>query len=321
MASGLFALLDDVAAIAKLAASTLDDVAAATTKAGAKSAGVVIDDTAVTPTYVQGFTPERELPVIWKIARGSLVNKLVVLLPLFVALAAFAPFALTPLLMLGGSYLCFEAAEKWAERLGLHHAAQAVHAAETSATATTAREAAVVKGAIRTDLILSAEILAIALGELDNLPIGTMAAALAGVGLAVTALVYGTVALIVKMDDIGLLLARRGGRLASAVGRRLVTWMPKLLALLSVVGIAAMAWVGGGILLHGLEETGILPMLPQLLHHLAAMAGAAAPMLGGAVQWLAHAALAGMFGMLLGFALVALLHFAKGWRRPPTAIG
>ena len=305
MASGLFALLDDVAAIARLAATTLDDVAAATAKAGAKSAGVVIDDAAVTPTYVQGFSPDRELPVIWKIARGSLVNKLAILLPLFVALVAFAPFALTPLLMLGGLYLAFEAAEKCSERLGLHPAHDS-HAADSGRP-----EAAIVKGAIRTDLILSAEILAIALGELDHLPLATIAAALVGVSLAVTAIVYGAVALIVKMDDIGLLLARRDHALARAVGRRLVSAMPNLLALLATLGIAAMAWVGGGILLHGLAETGLFPALPNLLHRWADALGGMVPALGGTVSWLFYAAFAGLFAIAVGLLLVAMIRLGK----------
>ncbi len=309
MASGLIALLDDVAALAKLAATTLDDVAAATARAGAKSAGVVIDDAAVTPTYVEGFTPDRELPVIGKIARGSLVNKLLILLPLFMALVAFAPFALTPLLMLGGGYLCFEAAKKLGERLSerltTHPATTRQHG-----PAAAQREGAIVRGAIRTDLILSAEILAIALGELDNLPLATVAAALVGVSLAVTALVYGAVALIVKMDDIGLVLARLGHKMARAFGRRLVTLMPRLLAWLSGIGIAAMAWVGGGILLHGLEETALWPALPRLLHGLAAIPGHFAPVADGAVQWLAFAALAGLCGLLFGLLLVAAVHMA-----------
>lgn len=303
MASGLIALLDDIAAIAKLAATTLDDVAAATAKAGAKSAGVVIDDAAVTPTYVQGFTPDRELPVIWKIAKGSLLNKLALLMPLFLALVAFAPFLLTPLLMLGGLYLCFEAAEKFSERLGFHH--EAGNKEQAAALSASAQESSIVKGAIRTDLILSAEILAIALGELNNLPLITIGAALFGVSVAVTFIVYGAVALIVKMDDIGFHLAQRSNSFTRSIGRQLVAFMPKLLALLATVGIAAMAWVGGGILLHGLAETGLLPTLPHMLHDLANHVGAA---LGKAGQWVAYATFSGLFGILLGLLLVALTH-------------
>lgn len=298
MASGLLALLDDVAAIARLAATTLDDVAAATAKAGAKSAGVVIDDAAVTPTYVSGFTPDRELPIIGRIALGSIRNKLLLLLPVFVTLAALWPQGLMPLLMLGGAYLCFEAAEKLLEALGFHHGPDA---ADTAASENPAeRESRMVQGAIRTDLILSAEILAIALGELANLPLLTTAAALAGVSIAVTVLVYGGVAIIVKMDDVGLRLAAFENRPSQAIGRGLVAAMPKLLSALSAIGIAAMAWVGGGILLHGMLETAILPGLPQAFHHWAQAVAALAPVLPTAIEWVANAVLAGLFGLALG---------------------
>ncbi|TPE63967.1 DUF808 domain-containing protein [Sandaracinobacter neustonicus] len=298
MASGLIMLLDDVAAIAKLAAASLDDVAAATAKAGAKSAGVVIDDAAVTPTYVTGFTPDRELPIIWKIARGSLRNKLFILTPIFIALAAFLPQALTPLLMLGGAFLCFEAAEKVMEKLGLHHAAH--HEDVPVLLEPAERETKMVNGAIRTDLILSAEILAIALGELGNLPIATTAAALVGVSVAVTALVYGGVALIVKMDDVGVRLAALNNRTSQAIGRGLVASMPKLLAALSVIGTAAMAWVGGGIVLHGMEVVGLWPALPHTLNDWAHAVALMSPVAQGAIQWIIHATFAGIFGVILG---------------------
>jgi predicted DNA repair protein MutK len=311
MASGLIALLDDVAAIAKVAATSLDDVAAATAKAGAKSAGVVIDDAAVTPTYVTGFSPDRELPIIWKIAKGSLSNKLVFLMPGFIALAAFLPQALTPLLMLGGTFLCFEAAEKVMEKTGLHGA----HGDDTPVLMAAAeRETSMVNGAIRTDLILSAEILAIALGQLEHLPLGTTAAALAGVSVAVTALVYGAVALIVKMDDVGLKLAGRDGRLSRAVGRGLVTAMPRLLAALSIIGTAAMAWVGGGIVLHGMEEIGLLPAVPHLVNDWAHAAGTAVPAAGAAVAWIVHATLAGVAGVALGFVIATAVGFVARLR-------
>lgn len=300
MASGLIALLDDVAAIAKLAAASLDDVAAATAKAGAKSAGVVIDDAAVTPTYVTGFTPDRELPIIWKIAKGSLRNKLIFLTPIFIALAAFLPQALTPLLMLGGSFLCFEAAEKVMEKLGLHAHAEGDSPEMPVPLEPAERETKMVGGAIRTDLILSAEILAIALGELDNLPLATTAAALVGVSIAVTVLVYGGVALIVKMDDIGLRLAQVDNGASQAIGRALVAGMPKLLAALSVIGTAAMAWVGGGIVLHGMEVLGIFPALPHALTHWAHAIASLSPVLTAALEWVVHASFAGVFGLILG---------------------
>jgi predicted DNA repair protein MutK len=311
MASGLIALLDDVAAIAKVAASSLDDVAAATTKAGAKSAGVVIDDAAVTPTYVTGFTPDRELPIIWKIARGSLLNKLVFLTPAFIALAAFLPQALTPLLMLGGAYLCFEAAEKVMEKLGLHGHAHGHDPDVPVVLDAAGQETRMVKGAIRTDFILSAEILAIALGELDNLPLTTTAAALVGVSIAVTVLVYGAVALIVKMDDIGLRLATHDNGASQAIGRGLVAGMPKLLTALSVIGTAAMAWVGGGIVLHGMEEIGILPALPHTLHAWAHAAAGALPVAQAAFEWTINALFAGIFGLALGFVIAQAVSLAS----------
>jgi uncharacterized protein len=297
MASGLIALLDDVAAIAKLAAASLDDIAAASAKAGSKAAGVVIDDAAVTPKYVTGFSPERELPIIWKIAKGSLRNKLLILLPLFMALAAFLPQALTPLLMLGGAFLCFEAAEKVAEKLGLHtgheHTVPVIlEPAE--------HESKMVSGAIRTDLILSAEILAIALGTLGTMSLGTKAAALAAVSVAVTVAVYGAVGLIVKMDDVGLKLASHENGASQALGRGLVAGMPKLLASLSVIGTAAMAWVGGGIIVHGLEELGFLMAIPHAFHDWAHAFGAAMPFWNSAMEWIANATLAGILGLAVG---------------------
>lgn len=315
MASGLLALLDDVAAISKVAAATLDDVGAATGKAAAKSAGVVVDDAAVTPGYVMGFRPERELPIVWKIARGSLRNKLLILMPGFLVLAAFLPQALTPLLMLGGAYLCYEAAEKLLEKTGLHGA----HSPETPLIADPeARESAMVAGAIRTDLILSAEILAIALGELSNLPLSTAAAALAGVSLAVTVLVYGAVALIVKMDDVGLRLACQANGAARAIGHALVAGMPRLLGVLGAVGIAAMAWVGGGILLHGMDELGLAAALPRLIHSGAHSVAASAPVAAVAVEWVVNAALAGLFGVVLGLLIAGAVGIMRRLRTVPA---
>ena len=315
MASGLIALLDDVAAIAKLAASSLDDVAAASAKAGAKAAGVVIDDAAVTPKYVTGFSPERELPIIWKIAKGSLRNKLLILLPLFMALAAFLPQALTPLLMLGGAFLCFEAAEKVIEKLGLHAAHES---ASPVALAAAEHESKMVAGAIRTDLILSAEILAIALGTLGTISLGTKAAALIAVSIAVTVGVYGAVAMIVKMDDVGLKLAGRNNGASQAIGRSLVAGMPRLLAALSVIGTAAMAWVGGGILVHGFDEMGFLTAIPHAFHNWAHAFGAAMPFAQTAMEWIANAALAGVLGLAVGGVIVGLLG-AINRLRVPTA--
>ncbi len=315
MASGLFALLDDVAAIAKLAAASLDDVAAASAKAGSKAAGVVIDDAAVTPKYVTGFSPDRELPIIWKIAKGSLRNKLLILMPVFMSLAAFLPQALTPLLMLGGAFLCFEAAEKVAEKLGLHGDHES---ASPVILAAAEHESKMVAGAIRTDLILSAEILAIALGTLGTIPLGTKAAALAGVSIAVTAGVYGVVALIVKMDDVGLRLASHDNGASQAVGRGLVAGMPKLLGALSVIGTAAMAWVGGGILVHGLEELGFLTAIPHAFHGWAHAFGAAMPFAGSAMEWVANATLAGLLGLLVGAVIAVFVALAAKLRPAPA---
>ncbi|OYY79620.1 MAG: ABC transporter [Sphingomonas sp. 28-62-20] len=300
MAGGLVALLDDIAALTKLAAASLDDVASATAGAGSKAAGVVIDDAAVTPRYVVGLTPDRELPIIAKIALGSLKNKLVILLPAALLLSAIAPWAITPLLMLGGSYLCFEAAEKIHEALGGgHHAERA-----TVITDPRVLEERQVSGAIRTDLILSAEIMAIALGELPAQTLVMQGIVLALVGLGITVGVYGVVALLVKMDDIGLHLARRRHVTLQAIGRGLVKAMPLVLQALSTIGTAAMIWVGGGIILHGGEALG-LAAPAEWLHHLAETAGAAVPLAGGLVGWLVYALGAAVVGLLLGAVLVA----------------
>lgn len=305
MAGGLVALLDDIAALAKLAAASLDDVAGAAGKAGAKAAGVVIDDTAVTPRYVVGLTPDRELPIIGKIALGSIANKLLLILPLALLLSAFAPWALTPILMLGGTYLCFEAAEKILEALAGSHAEEAV-AAISDVKALEKRQ---VVGAIRTDLILSAEIMVIALAQLPaDMAFVTRAGALVLVALAITIGVYGVVALIVKMDDIGLHLSRGEARgPMAAFGRGLVRAMPLLLSALSHIGVAAMVWVGGGILLHGMEEFG-WSGLPHALHHGAELAGAAMGVVGGIVAWLVYALGSALIGLVVGGVVAGLLH-------------
>lgn len=304
MASGFFALLDDVAAIAKVAAASLDDTAAAAAKASAKAAGVVIDDAAVTPRYVTGFAAERELPIVAKIARGSLKNKLVFLLPGALLLSYFAPFLITPLLMAGAAFLCFEGAEKLYEMFRPH--------AEEAETATDedprAVEDRMVTGAIRTDLILSGEIMAISLASVAEASIGEQAAALAVVAVAITAGVYGLVALIVKADDAGVALARSGSGFIRGIGRGLVAGMPYLLKGLTYVGTAAMLWVGGGIIVHGLEEFGVAEP-GHTIHHLAETAGAAA---GPVVAWFVGALGAGLVGVALGAVIVALLHLKPG---------
>ena len=303
MAGGLVALLDDVAAIAKLAAASLDDVAGAAGKAGAKAAGVVIDDTAVTPRYVVGLSPARELPIIWKIALGSLKNKLLFLLPAALLLAAFAPWAITPILMVGGAYLCFEATEKIIEAFSGHD-----HGAKVAEiTDPTEMENRQVSGAIRTDLILSGEIMAIALGELSGQTLVNQAIALALVGLAITIGVYGVVALIVKMDDVGLHLAGRPGAVSQAIGRGLVAGMPVILKALSIIGTAAMLWVGGQIIVHGLEVFHLTP-LPHLIHHAAEVTGTATGALGGVAAWIVAAFLSAIVGIVVGGAILGVLH-------------
>ncbi|HEX7783083.1 MAG TPA: DUF808 domain-containing protein [Sphingobium sp.] len=302
MPSGLMALLDDVAAIAKLAASSIDDVAGATGKASAKAAGVVIDDAAVTPRYVTGLSPARELPVIAKIARGSLKNKLLFILPGALALSAFAPWALTPLLMIGGSYLCFEAAEKLAEIVLPHHEAQPEAAQFTDAAE---MEQASVSGAIRTDFILSAEIMAIALGTLTEEPLIDQAIALFAVAVVITAGVYGVVGLIVKMDDIGLKMASGGSSARRAIGRGLVHAMPRILAVMGPIGTAAMLWVGGGILVHGLEHFHV-DAIPHAIHAVAAGAGHAMPFAAGVVEWAITAGASAILGLVVGGLIVAI---------------
>ncbi len=302
--SGLLALLDDVAAIAKVAAASVDDIAGAAAKAGAKAAGVVIDDAAVTPKYVHGFQADRELPIIWRIARGSLKNKLVILLPVALALANFAPWAITPLLMLGGAYLCFEGAEK------LYHALVPVkdHGVEEDYdTADPAHlEEEKVAGAIKTDFILSAEIMTIALAAIPDSNFWTEAITLAIVGTVITVGVYGAVALIVKMDDIGLHMAGTGRTGAGrAFGRGLVKFMPTLMAILSTVGTAAMLWVGGNIITHGLEVLG-WPWLYDSIHHMAEAAAHATPVASGVLAWAVTAAFDGAFGVILGLLLIPL---------------
>jgi len=309
MASGLAALLDDVAAITKLAAASLDDVSAAAGKASVKSAGIVIDDTAVTPNYVVGFSPDRELPIIWKIALGSLRNKIVFLLPGCIALSAFLPWALTPLLMIGGAFLCFEAAEKIAEKL-FHAEGHAAEEGRDPCDDPAEVEAEKVAGAIRTDFILSAEIMALALADIADKPLLEQAAVLAVVGILITVGVYGVVALIVKMDDIGLNLARRRVGFVRAIGRGLVKGMPGLLAALGVIGTAAMLWVGGGIIVHGMEVFG-LAAIPHAIHHAAEVAGHTIEPAGPVVEWFVNAAGSGVVGLVVGSAIVAVLHAFK----------
>ena len=313
--SGLLALLDDVAAIAKIAATSVDDIAAAAMKAGAKAAGVVIDDAAVTPKYVHGFSPARELPIIWRIAKGSLKNKLVILLPALLALNYVAPVLITPLLMLGGAYLCFEGAEKLLHAVA--HRAPSMAQADHSFDDAAHLEEEKVAGAIKTDFILSAEIMTIALATIPKGALWLEALTLAIVGTLVTVAVYGAVALIVKMDDIGLhMAANQRTKAARAFGRGLVHAMPKLMTFLSVVGTAAMLWVGGNIVVHGLEVTHLWLWPYASIHHLAQVAAAAVPTAAGLVGWFVTAFFDGIFGLILGAALVFAMEkaIAPLWR-------
>jgi predicted DNA repair protein MutK len=311
MSVGLIALLDDVAAIAKVAAASIDDVAAQAAKAGAKAAGVVIDDAAVTPRYVIGFTAQRELPIVRKIAVGSMKNKLVILLPLCLVLSYALPGAITPLLMIGGAYLCYEGAEKVFERLMPHGAHAHEAKLETVALNPQTLEDEKVAGAIKTDFILSAEIMAIALASLPDSSLLNQAIVLALVGIAITVGVYGAVALIVKADDVGVTLAASprptmAGRLSRGLGRGLVLWMPVLLSALSTIGTAAMIWVGGSIIVHGLAEFG-LHGPEEIIHSIAVAAGHALPPIAGLVEWLVTAVGSGIVGLLIGAALIPVI--------------
>jgi hypothetical protein len=303
--SGLLALLDDVAAIAKVAATSVDDIAAAAAKAGSKTAGVLIDDAAVTPTYVTGLDASRELPMIWRITKGSFKNKLLYLLPAALLLSNFAPWAITPLLMFGGAYLCFEGAEKIFHALfpGTSHTVDADMTPKDPKKLEEAR----VAGAIKTDFILSAEIMTISLSVIDAPNVYMQAATLAVVAIMVTVAVYGVVALIVKMDDVGLHMAANMRFAASrAVGRALVRFMPYLLATLSFVGTGAMLWVGGNIITHGLQVLGF-PWIYDQIHHLAVAASHAIPAAPGLTQWAVTAAIDGVIGLALGLLLIPLV--------------
>jgi predicted DNA repair protein MutK len=305
MSAGLFGLLDDVATLARVAAASVDDVGAAAGKATAKAAGVVVDDTAVTPQYVHGLAAERELPIVKKIARGSLRNKLVFILPAALILSQFLPWLLTPILMVGATYLCFEGAEKVYERLAGHHEEQKLKVEQGPEA-----EEAMIAGAIRTDLILSAEIMVIALDEVAHEPFLARTAILVVVAFVITVLVYGVVALIVKMDDLGLRLAQRRSPASQRVGRGLVNAMPKVLNVISVVGVAAMLWVGGHILLNGVDELG-WHWPYETVHHVEEWAhdvgGAAGAVLGWSVNTLCSA----VVGLVVGAVVVFVFEVVR----------
>lgn len=352
MSTGLLALLDDIAGLAKMSAASLDDVSAQAARAGIKAAGVVVDDAAVTPRYVTGFAASRELPIVWKIAVGSVKNKLLYLLPLALVLSFVAPWSISVLLMLGGAYLCYEGAEKVWHAIhpppggGEHEPASANLAPTAPSPGTSApggavgasrREEARVRSAIQTDFILSAEIMALTLASLTTDSVVAQAAILAVVGLGLTALVYGGVALIVKADDVGVALAANPYPVSSllglrrlpparepsgadralapvtrAIGRGLVRGMPPFLRLLGIVGTAAMLWVGGGILLHGMETFGLT--LPE--HWVEAAAHAVAALVpavtAAAASWIVTAALSGLLGLAVGSLLLPFVEHLGG---------
>lgn len=302
MAGGLVGLLDDIAALAKLAAASIDDVGVAAGKASVKAAGVVVDDAAVTPAYVQGLAANRELPIIKRIAKGSLKNKLLLILPAALLLSAIAPILVEIILMMGGTFLCYEGAEKLYHKLKKDDHSHDVPVALKGPEA----EESTIKGAIRTDLILSAEIMVIALKEVIDEAIVKRAIILVVVAIAITVIVYGVVALIVKMDDVGLSLATRQSSTSQRIGRGLVSGMPKLLAALSAIGTAAMLWVGGHILLVGADELGWhtpykwVHKLEDKVHGVGGI--------GGVLGWLVNTAISAVIGLIVGSIVIAVLH-------------
>ena len=299
MAGGLFALLDDVALIARSAASSVDDVAALAGKTSVKAAGVVVDDAAVTPQYVEGIKPQRELPMIWRITKGSLINKLVIILPIAMILSWIAPWALTPILMCGGTYLCFEGAEKILHHLLPHREKETESVQEKGADA----EDSLVKSAITTDLILSAEIMVISLNEVINEPFWMRLGALIFVGILLTLGVYGAVGLLVKMDDIGMALNKRhDGK--STVGNALVKGMPIVLDIIGVIGTAAMLWVGGHIVVKGLHEFG----MDQPHEFIASVTDKIS---NGALAWLADTGMSMVCGLVLGAVVATIVMAVK----------
>ncbi|MBB5830795.1 DUF808 domain-containing protein [Brachybacterium aquaticum] len=304
MAGGLAALLDDIAALARLAAASADDVAAASARAGSKSLGVVIDDAAVTPQYLQGIKPNRELPIIWRITKGSLRNKLIFILPVLLLLSVFAPWLLTPILMLGGLYLSFEGAEKiWELVRGKGKDKEPAAAKGADA------EDKVVSGAVRTDLILSAEIMVISMNSVDTDNVWIRAAVLVVIAIGITALVYGTVGLLVKMDDIGLAMAKDedASEGKKRFGMGLVRAMPRVMHVISYVGMIAMLWVGGHILLVGTHDLGLAQPY-GFVHHLEELAAGVAGV-GGVLGWLVNTFFSFVFGLIIGAIVAVIVHF------------
>ncbi|MGF2950548.1 DUF808 domain-containing protein [Microbacterium alcoholitolerans] len=274
--------------------AVVDDILSAALKASSKAAGVVIDDAAVTPQYVQGLTPARELPVVGKIALGSIANKFLIIIPIALVLTTFAPWVLPYLLIVGGTYLCFEGAEKVLEWFGFHHG----HADES-----TRDENRLIWGAIRTDLILSTEIMLISLASLDKgMELWQTLGVLAVIALLMTAVVYGAVALLVKIDDVGLKMAKNPVRRVRHTGTRIVRSMPAVFRVISVIGTVAMLWVGGHLFVVNLGEVG-LHWLADLLHGVEDLLAA----FGGFVVWLGGTALSAVVGLIVGLAIVGVV--------------
>ncbi|MGW6005525.1 DUF808 domain-containing protein [Oerskovia enterophila] len=303
MSVGLVALLDDIAAFAKLAAASIDDIGAAAGRASVKATGVVIDDTAVTPRYVEGLAAKREIPVVKRIALGSLRNKLLFILPAALLLSQFLPWLLTPLLMVGGTYLAYEGAEKLWEMISGKH----TKAIDDAAAKKAVDEDRVVSSAVRTDFILSAEIMVIALNEVADEAFWSRAIILVVVALLITVLVYGIVGLIVKMDDIGLHLARQRTGWVQSFGRGLVTAMPRVMAVISTVGVVAMLWVGGHILLQGTYDLGWHG--PYDLLHFLESGVHGVPVVGGVLTWLVDTLGSAIVGTIVGAVVVTIVHF------------
>ena len=306
MAGGLVGLFDDVAAVAKLAAASIDDVGAAAGRASTKAAGVVIDDTAVTPTYIQGFAAERELPIIKRIALGSLKNKLLFILPAALVLSEFVPTLVEVILMCGGTFLCYEGAHKIHEKL--FAAGKHVEADIPAAAIGPEQEEKMVASAVRTDFILSGEIMVISLKEVIDEAFVSRAVIMVVVAFVITLIVYGLVALIVKMDDIGLRLAQRDSSLAATVGNGLVRGMPKLLTALSTVGTAAMLWVGGHILLVGSDELGWHWPYDQVHHLEEDIHEALSGFFGDVLAWVANTGISAVLGIIVGSMVLAIVH-------------
>lgn len=299
MSASFFALLDDIAVLAKAAAASIDDVVAGATKASAKSAGVVIDDAAVTPQYVQGISPKRELPVIWRITRGSLLNKAIIIIGIML-LSLWAPWVFSWLLIIGGTYLAYEGAEKvWHWISSRRH--PATHTVQQVVERTATDEKQIVGSAVRTDLVLSVEIMLISLANIETTAWGMRLAMLVLVALLMTTIVYGAVALLVKMDDVGYWLCRRRPRFAKVLGVWLVKAMPWVFRTLSVIGVIAMLWVGGHILMQNLAEVGVHGPY-ELLHTITHVTP-----LPAVLTWLSESTLSAVFGFIWGSLVVGAL--------------